>query len=115
MAVSSGIAMDIHYCMGKRAGIDFYKTENDRCGRCGMKEKKKGCCHDEIKFHKLEDSHKNVYNNISFNAGDQAVVQEFPVYKWKLANDPTKYIINNNSPSDYTGPPICIMNCIFRL
>ena len=27
MTVSSGIAMEIHYCMGKQAGVDFYKTK----------------------------------------------------------------------------------------
>jgi len=43
MAVSSGIAMEIHYCMGKKAGVEFYGSSSDRCGKCGMKDTKTGC------------------------------------------------------------------------
>ncbi len=115
MTVSSGIAMEIHYCMGKQAGVDFYKTENEKCGRCGMTEKKTGCCHDEHKFHKLQDSHKNVYNDISFESGDLAISQEFPIYNWQITTDETFAVVHNNSPPDYTGPSACIMNCVFRI
>ncbi|MBL0146451.1 MAG: hypothetical protein IPP48_12605 [Chitinophagaceae bacterium] len=59
MAASTGIAMDVHYCMGKLAGVEYFSKVDDKCGRCGMKEVgKNGCCHDEHKFVKLEDSHK---------------------------------------------------------
>ena len=115
MMVSSGIAMEIHYCMGERAGVEFFKTENDKCSRCGMTEKKNGCCHDEHKFHKLEDSHKNVYNDISLDAGEFAIVTAYPVYDWQLPASPINTIVHNNSPPDDTGPSVCIMNCVFRL
>lgn len=115
MTVSSGIAMEIHYCMGKKAGVDLYGTGDDKCGRCGMKEKKTGCCHDEHKFYKLSDSHKNVTNTISFSAGAIALVNEFPVFNWNLPDDPTLTSVNNHSPPDDTGPSACIMNCVFRL
>ena len=35
--VSSGVAMQIHYCMGKKAGVELYGEVNDKCGKCGMK------------------------------------------------------------------------------
>ena len=115
MTVSSGIAMEIHYCMGKRAGIDFYKTENDKCSRCGMKENKTGCCHDEHKFKKLEDSHKNVFNTISFDAPEVALLSDHPVYNWKITTGLTTQVIHNNSPPIYSGISACIMNCVFRI
>ena len=116
MTVSSGIAMEIHYCMGKKAGVDFYGSTNDKCGRCGMKEKNMaGCCHDEHKFYKLSDSHKNVTNNISFNAGETAIVTEYPVYTWQLPAEKVVAMVNNHSPPGNTGPSVCILNCIFRL
>ena len=115
MTVSSGIATEIHYCMGKRSGIDFYKTENDKCGKCGMKEKKTGCCHDEHQFHKLADSHKNVYNNISFDAGEIAILTEYPIYDWQLAGDPLCAVVQNNSPPVYAGPSARIMHGVFRI
>ena len=115
MTVSSGIAMEVHYCMGKKAGVDFYGSANDKCGRCGMKEKKTGCCHDEHKFYKLSDSHKNVSNDISFTAGEIAVVTAYPLYNWQLPAQGEPVAVNNHSPPDDTRPSACIMNCVFRI
>ena len=114
MTISSGVAMDIHYCMGKKAGVDFYGATNDKCGLCGMKEKK-GCCHDEHKFYKLNDSHKNVSNNISFTANEVAVVTEYSLYNWQLPSNAAAITVNNHSPPDLTGPSACILNCVFRI
>ncbi len=115
MATASGVALDIHYCMGKRAGVDLYESGSDKCGRCGMKEQKKGCCHDEYQFHKLEDSHKNVSNNISFEAGEFAIATIYPVYEVKLIETPVAAVVHNNSPPADAGRQTCIRNCVFRL
>ena len=115
MTVSSGIAMEIHYCMGQKAGVEFFKTKNDKCSRCGMTEKNNGCCHDEHQFHKLEDSHKNVYNNISFDAGEITIVSAYSVYNWQLPAESVNDIVHNNSPPGYSGPSACIMHCVFRI
>lgn len=115
MTVSSGFAMQVHYCMGKKAGVDLYGTASDKCGRCGMKEKKAGCCHDELKFYKLSDSHKNVTNNISFAGTEVAIINEYPVFDWNLPSDVALNIVNNHSPPDDTGPSACVLNCVFRL
>ena len=115
LTVSSGIAMEIHYCMGKQAGVEFYASDNDKCGRCGMTEKKKGCCHDEHKFVKLADSHKNVYNDISFSPGELALLTEYPSYNWQVAETGTLAVVNNHSPPNIFGPSATIRNCVFRL
>jgi len=115
MTVASGIAMEIHYCMGKKAGVEFYGSDSDKCGRCGMKDKKSGCCHDEHKFYKLSDSHKNVTNDISFAANEVAVVTEYFLYNWQLADDEAVALVNYHSPPDDTGPSACVLNCVFRL
>ena len=116
LGVSSGIAMEIHYCMGKKAGVDFYKGDNDKCGKCGMKEKKSGCCcNDEHKFYKLNDSHKNVSNDLNFETPVAFTDIPFSIYQFHLTDDPAASELNNHSPPVYTGPSACIMNCIFRL
>lgn len=114
MFVSSGVAMEIHYCMGKKAGMDLYGTGNDKCGKCGMKEKK-GCCSDEHKFFKLNDSHKNVSNNINFETPVIAIVTTHPIYDFKLTANADTGKVLNNSPPEYSGPSACILNCVFRL
>src|SRR5215212_4044330 len=63
LTVSSGVAMSIHYCMGKVSSIDLMHN-SEKCGKCGMK-KTNGCCKDEFKIVKLSDSHKLISNEIS--------------------------------------------------
>jgi hypothetical protein len=113
MAVSSGIAVQLHYCMGDNAGMELYGSSSDKCGKCGMTEKETGCCHDEFKFYKLTDSYKNVSNEISFAASSVAVVADYNIYNWQMPDITAMRAVNNHSPPDYTKPDVCIMNCVF--
>ncbi len=115
MAVSSGIAMEIHYCMGKQAGMEFYGSSSDKCGKCGMTEKDSGCCHDEHKFYKLSDSHNTVSNDINFTTSEIAVINDHYLYNRQLPDNIASAAVNNNSPPDYAEPSACILNCTFRL
>jgi hypothetical protein len=114
MALSCGIAMEIHYCMGSKAGVDFYGAAKDKCGKCGMKEKK-GCCHDEYKFYKIEDSYKNACNDISFATPEAAIISTWSLFDWQITSTDVITAYHINSPPEYTGPSACIMNCVFRI
>ena len=113
--VSSGIAMDLHYCMGKKAGIDLYGMGGDRCGQCGMKEKKNSCCFDEHRFYKLSDSHKNVTNTISFGVPVLCVANEFSPF---AIQPPVCLVLADeyySSPPGSSGPSLFLKNRVFRL
>jgi hypothetical protein len=116
MAVSTGIAMEVHYCMGKLAGVEYFGEEKENCGKCGMKEVgKNGCCHDEHKFVKLEDSHKQALNAIDFKYTPLAILNPIPFFLW---NKPK--VVKEKILITYTSPPIykpdaCILNCVFRI
>jgi hypothetical protein len=116
LAVSSGVVMELHYCMGKLAGVELYGGKDDKCGRCGMTEKKGGCCHDELKIYKLEDAHKNVTNAISFDGGQVAVIHNHADYtSWLQPLQPASIQTPVHSPPDIVGPSINITNCVFRI
>ena len=115
MAVSSGIAVELHYCMGDMAGMELYGSSSDKCGKCGMTEKKAGCCHDEFSFYKISDSHKTATNDINFTAPVFAVVTEYNIYNWQMSAITASTAVNNHSPPDYTEPPARIMNGTFRI
>ncbi|MBL0357122.1 MAG: hypothetical protein IPP72_09660 [Chitinophagaceae bacterium] len=115
LGVSSGIAMEIHYCMGKKAGVELFGSGNEKCSKCGMKEKKGGCCNNEHKFYKLNDSHKNVSNDLSFETPVVFIEHFYPAYHFQMASDPLISTVNNHSPPEYASPSACILNCIFRL
>jgi hypothetical protein len=55
-AITSGFTVHAHYCMGKLAEINF-KVSTDLCGKCGKSGK---CCHDEVKFCKVNVQHETV-------------------------------------------------------
>ena len=115
MAVSSGVAMELHYCMGDKAGMDLYGSSSDTCGKCGMTEKDTGCCHDEYRFYKINDSHKTVFNDIDLAAASEAVINDHYIYDWQLPDNNTAIAVNNHSPPGYTEPPARIMHGVFRI
>jgi hypothetical protein len=116
MTVSSGIAMEIHYCMGEKAGVDFYQLSDEKCGKCGMKEQnKKGCCSDEHQFYKLEDSHKKAVADYSFQIGEIAIVHTYPTFDWQVATNASTAQPVGHSPPDYLQPPARILHGVFRL
>jgi len=116
MTVSSGVAMELHYCMGKPAGVDYFAVQEKKaCGKCGMTEKKGGCCTDEHKFYKLDNSHNNVYNDISFTTGDVHLVPVAPAYEWQHSNPLLIRNAGDTDPPDIPGPPGFIRNCVFRI
>ena len=116
MTVSSGIAMEIHYCMGEKAGVDFYKNSEDKCSRCGMKNKvNNGCCSDDHKFFKIEDSHQKAVADYNFSIGDIAIVNCLPLFNWKLPPSMATNQVFNNSPPQFSKPPARILHGVFRL
>ena len=116
MTVSSGIAMEIHYCMGEKVGAELYADSDDTCGRCGMKEQQKGgCCHDDHQFFKLEDSHKKAVNDIAFTVGEMAVENHYPSLVWELPLQNGGELFHNNSPPGYCPPPARILHGVFRI
>lgn len=60
-AVSSGITVNMHYCMGHFVNASFGVADGDshECGYCGMAKKKggNGCCHDQHKTIKSDTDH----------------------------------------------------------
>jgi len=56
-AISSGMIVNLHYCMNRFTSADFsLATDKNLCDKCGMdKSTSHGCCHDEIKLVKLQD------------------------------------------------------------
>jgi hypothetical protein len=56
MTVTSGIVINIHYCMDEVANVALGAGGSDKCDRCGMDNK--GCCHDDVQVMKLADDHQ---------------------------------------------------------
>lgn len=115
LGISSGVAVEIHYCMGKKAGMELYGKGNDRCGKCGMKNKTSGCCKDEHKFYKLKDFHITVSNDLGFDIPAAFDIHNFQEYQYQpYFASITRNIFNHSPPASF-HPPIYLLNCIFRI
>jgi hypothetical protein len=54
LLAGSRMAVNLHYCGGKLASIEFFPEKKEACGKCGMK-KSKTCCQDLTKVFHSED------------------------------------------------------------
>lgn len=116
LAVSSGVILEVHYCMGKVAGVELYGSHTDKCGKCGMTEKKGGCCSDELKVYKLEDAHKQVNSFWVSQISQPAYLPTAaPVMDWERPAEPALVASAIHPPPDINTPSLCIVNCVFRI
>lgn len=114
-SATMGTTIHMHYCMNKYVGGSLWHgKEDNKCGKCGMKEKKDGCCKDEHKQAKLTTDHQK--------AATQFVeLTEVPAFVTSLIDivvSVSSVSINHPIPN---GPPktlrgrLYILNCVFLI
>jgi hypothetical protein len=117
LGVSTGIVVNLHYCMDKLASAELFATKGKKCGKCGMNmHKAHGCCRDEVKIVKMEDDQK-VSPLVSF---ELPPLEQLPVLTSEFIT-PSSYTVpeqndyQNHSPPLLTGPDTYLQNCVFRI
>lgn len=115
-AVTSGIVINMHYCMDRLDSTELYKTKTEVCGKCGMHVgESNGCCHDEIKIVKLTNDH----NVSEFDHGIKA--PEAPALNYNnLISDLNIELVQHVSYLNHSPPLISqqdtyLQNCVFRI
>jgi hypothetical protein len=117
LLVSSGIMLEVHYCMGKTAGVEWYSSsKSERCSVCGMKEKKGGCCSNTQQFYKLSNYHKQAINYLSF----EAPVSDLALPQWAAYVAPPIAYTSIAVPHSHSPPPLPgqkrhVLLCVFRI
>lgn len=115
MTIASGVVVNVHYCMGRIASIEYGYDDHDVCGKCGMKDKK-GCCHTEYKLVKLQDEHR-VANKVQMDF--PPLVADLPVQASLIEVPPSG--IDRGLARQYHSPPdtrsntVYLHNCVFRI
>jgi hypothetical protein len=110
LTVSSGLAMNIHYCMGKIASVTFghEQDHNDgECSKCGMSKTENHCCNDEIQFVKLTDDQQVSKDQTFFTQTCYTIPVSFV-----SLNEPLQG--NSIEPyTDYFSPPSPTLNKVY--
>lgn len=114
LGLTSGVMVNIHYCMGEIAEVNYGHPDDENCNSCGMKEVD-GCCHTDHKFIKSDVDHLTAKNTAELNPW----IAELPLL---YLND---VIFSYTSPdlkdTQYLSPPdqrnndVCMYNCVFRI
>ena len=95
LVVTSGVIMNIHYCMGNVSSVSFNheKDHSDgSCSKCGMDKTENHCCKDEVKTVKLSDTHQA--SSFSFELADLSSLQ------------PIRFVFLNEAEQGVTAFPI---------
>lgn len=115
LGLSSGFAINIHYCMGKiiSAKIDIEKSE--KCGKCGMANKS-GCCQDELTIVKISDSHQANYSSYNFHQFYFLLSKNFGEINGISQPDISQSIpVLSSSPPENTFPSLYLLYNVFRI
>jgi len=111
LAVTSGMVMNIHYCMGKISSISFShdKDHDDgACSKCGMSKTENHCCKDDVKTVKLNDFHQAS----AFALELASISAETPEHL-TLLHEPEQGLSAIPS-TEYFSPPPKTLNKVYR-
>lgn len=115
--ISSGLIVNFHYCMDRFTSFDFNPVSKNECGLCGMdKTKSKGCCHDEVKFIKLQDDQNKASQVVfDFTCIQSIAITPSPFIAASFYNaDETKHHADHSPPLLHQQN-LQIKNCVFRI
>lgn len=116
LGLTTGMAVNIHYCMGKLASVQVNTVEGKAC-KCSAKAKKPmPCCKYEYKVIKLSDSHKQAFIENSFQPFTALYEQNnfFPslVDRSNYTSYEGTY---PNAPPLLNFQPLYVQYCVFRI
>lgn len=114
--LTSGFAVNVHYCMGKLASVELQEAPADHCGKCGKPVKGMDCCKDEFKFCKVSESHqaaKALQQDFSPVTNMQLPVRILSVPALLTAG--TIVSSRPHDPPDIPSSPIFLRNCTFLI
>ena len=112
-AVSSGIIINMHYCMGKLSGVSYHAAATSHCGKCGMDNS--GCCHDDVHLIKLSNDQQAVAYFSYKLPGLQATLPVAAFAHTAIAALPDAGSILHNPPPRSSAVALSVLHCVFRI
>ncbi len=111
--ISTGMVINMHYCMGKLRSVNVDVLAKNLCG-CGKKESK-GCCKTEHKLVKLEDNHKASVADFTLQQPVCLLQDAYSLINTPLINANCQAAYNNHSPPLLSQQDCYLRNCVFRI
>jgi hypothetical protein len=115
--LSSGLTLNVHFCMNQVEDVSLFATDEHQCGTCGMKQQESGgCCHQEKQLVKLiQDQcpphfiHYTIASASAFALPEQTIIG---LINEKSLGSATDHFYH---PPDFSSPPLFLRNRVFRI
>lgn len=114
ITLTSGVAVNVHYCMGRMAGVTYGIEGDHQCDKCGM-QAKKGCCETEHKLVKADDDHTASQIFSAKFPVFAAIPTAFPLYSAPSIITRQHFIPRYHAPPGIQGTDLCVLNSVFRI
>lgn len=107
LLVSTGTAINIHYCGKKVQKISLFKSDEKSC--CGDKMESNSCCHNKLVVFKIKDNHSSNFE-LKVNSSDQ-----FAIITNSIKHLENKFIliVPSKTPFKFQHPPPLQKTAIF--
>ena len=110
LSLTTGLFVNIHYCMGEVSDVQFQKYSNDDDCKTKMP-----CCGHNYHLVKVSDAHQQISNDLNLKAPVVELHWINPPGDELISSTIHRSITNANSPPLLTDPDIHIQNCVFRI
>jgi hypothetical protein len=117
ITTSSGVMINMHYCMGELTVLGLSHNKDEDCSNCGMKESERNaCCKDKQQFLKInkEQNTSNASYQLPEFTSDALVNNSFELISLHVPSlvqeDPLA-----KAPPRRQNLPLFILNCVFRI
>lgn len=114
ITLTSGVAVNVHYCMGKMAGVTYGVERAHECEKCGM-QARKGCCETEHKLVKADDDHTASQAFSAKVPVFAAIITEFSAYIAPALKAREHIIPRYHAPPGIQSTDLCVLNSVFRV
>jgi hypothetical protein len=115
-AMTCGVIVNLHYCMGRVQSFEFYGTEKKVCDVCGMSLKNThGCCKEEVKILKIQDDQNKAHASYSIKSIDVPAIIPSDFIVASIYNPETTTYFDDHSPPLLTKQDTYLQNCVFRI
>ncbi len=114
LSVSSGMVMNIHYCMGKVNSVKLAVLPAASC-MCGKPMSKKGCCRTEAKLVKLEDAQKAAYTDFTIKLPIAVLFTALNLLQTPSYNAQQIVLPQVHPPPLLSEQDTYLRNCVFRI
>lgn len=115
-SATMGATVHLHYCMDELVGWSLWHSEDEECGRCGMKEDKTGCCKDEHKHFKLKADHQKAATAAFItNIVAPAIITPVPDFNFQPFLKVIESYSSCHAPPDIVRKRLHVLHCVFLI